>query len=176
MGGFIIKRSLQSVFSLVVLIVAVFFMSRLSGSPADLYLPVDATDEMRAQFDAQHGFDDPVLVQFWHFLTALLHLDLGQSIQFSRPALDVVLHAFPTTLMLAAVAMPIILLIALVTGSLAAARPGGLFDRIASMISLIGASTPKLLDRHRRRHRLFGRPRLAADERHGHGRALGCCQ
>lgn len=62
MGGFILKRSLQSIFSLVALIVAVFFLSRLSGSPADLYLPVDATDEMRAQFDALHGFDAPVLV------------------------------------------------------------------------------------------------------------------
>lgn len=55
----------------------------------------------------------------------LLHFDLGQSIQFSRPALDVVLQAFPTTLLLAAVAMPIIILIALVTGSLAAAVPAG---------------------------------------------------
>ncbi len=142
MGGFILRRSLQSVFSLVALVVAVFFLSRLSGSPADLYLPVDATDAMRAEFDAQHGFDAPILVQFWRFMAGLLHFDLGQSIQFSRPALDVVLQAFPTTLMLAAVAMPIILLVALVTGSLAAARPGGAFDRIATVISLIGASTP----------------------------------
>ena len=126
----------------VALIVAVFFLSRLSGSPADLYLPVDATDEMRAQFDALHGFDAPALVQFWRFLTGLLQFDLGQSIQFSRPALDVVLQAFPTTLMLAAVTMPIVIAIALVTGSLAASRPGGVFDRIATFISLIGASTP----------------------------------
>jgi peptide/nickel transport system permease protein len=142
MGGFIFRRSLQSVFSLAALIVLVFFLARLSGSPADLYLPVDATDEMRAQFNARYGFDDPLLVQFGRFLAGLLHFDLGESIQFSRPALEVVLHAFPTTLALAAVAMPIIVLVALVTGSLAAARPGGIFDRIASLISLIGASTP----------------------------------
>lgn len=142
MGGFIFRRSLQSVFSLAALIVLVFFLARLSGSPADLYLPVDATDEMRAQFNARYGFDDPLLVQLGRFLAGLLHFDLGESIQFSRPALEVVLHAFPTTLALAAVAMPIIVLVALVTGSLAAARPGGIFDRIASLISLIGASTP----------------------------------
>lgn len=142
MGGFILKRSLQSVFSLSALIVLVFFLARLSGSPADLYLPVDATDEMRAQFNARYGFDDPLLVQFGRFLMGLLHFNLGESIQFSRPALEVVLHAFPTTLALAAVAMPIIVIVALVTGSLAAARPGGVFDRIASLISLMGASTP----------------------------------
>ena len=44
--------------------------------------------------------------------------------------------------MLAALTMPLVLLIAIVTGSLAAYRPGGVFDRLASPISLIGASTP----------------------------------
>ena len=124
------------------LVILVFFLSRLTGSPADLYLPQDATEEMRQQFDMQHGFDQPLYVQFGTFLIGLLHFDLGQSIQFSRPAIDVVLQAFPTTLMLAAVTLPIILTVAIVTGSLAAVRPGGLFDRVASIISLIGASTP----------------------------------
>ena len=142
MGYFIFRRSIQSLFSLVALVILVFFLSRLTGSPADLYLPQDATEEMRQQFDMQHGFDQPLYVQFGTFLIGLLHFDLGQSIQFSRPAIDVVLQAFPTTLMLAAVTLPIILTVAIVTGSLAAVRPGGLFDRVASIISLIGASTP----------------------------------
>lgn len=142
MGHFIFRRSIQSLFSLVALVILVFFLSRLTGSPADLYLPQDATDAMRAQFDAQHGFDKPMYMQFLLFLRGLLHFDLGQSIQFSRPATDVVLQAFPTTLMLAAITLPIILTVSIVTGSLAAVRPGGLFDRVASIISLIGASTP----------------------------------
>jgi peptide/nickel transport system permease protein len=142
MGYFIFKRSSQSLFSLVALVILVFFLSRLTGSPADLYLPQDATEAMRQQFDVQHGFDQPLYVQFGTFLIGLLHFDFGQSIQFSRPAIDVVLQAFPTTLMLAAVTLPIILTVAIVTGSLAAVRPGGLFDRVASIISLIGASTP----------------------------------
>ena len=142
MGYFIFRRSIQSLFSLLALVILVFFLARLTGSPADLYLPQDATEEMRQQFDMQHGFDQPLYVQFVQFLVGLLHFDLGESIQFSRPAVDVVLQAFPTTLMLAAVALPIILTVAIVTGSLAAVRPGGLFDRVASILSLIGASTP----------------------------------
>lgn len=89
-----------------------------------------------------HGFNDPLLVQFTNFLTGILHGDMGQSLRFSRPALEVVLEAFPTTLALAAVTMPLVLLIAIVTGALAAWRPGGVFDRLASLMSLIGASTP----------------------------------
>lgn len=142
MGSFICKRSFQSVFSLVVLVVLVFFLARLTGSPADLYLPQDASAEIRHQFNERMGFNDPLLVQFGRFLAGLIHLDMGQSLQFSRPALDVVLDAFPTTLMLAAVTMPLVLVISIVTGSLAAFRPGGIFDRLASLISLLGASTP----------------------------------
>ncbi|MBB6466588.1 ABC transporter permease [Aminobacter carboxidus] len=142
MGNFIYKRSLQSLLSLALLIILVFFLARLTGSPADLYLPLDATEEMRDQFNQRFGFDDPVYVQFGRFVVGLLQFDLGESIQYSKPAVQVVLQAFPTTLMLAAITMPIVIAVAIVTGSLAAFRPGGMFDRIASLISLIGASTP----------------------------------
>lgn len=81
-------------------------------------------------------------MQFGSFLNGVLHGDFGQSLQYSRPALDMVLEAFPTTLALAAVTMPLVLLISIVTGALAAYRPGGVFDRLASLISLIGASMP----------------------------------
>lgn len=142
MSGFILKRALQSVVSLLALVVLVFFLARATGSPADLYLPVDASDALKAQFDALHGFDQPIATQFWIFLRQLFALDLGNSLQFSRPALDVVLQAFPTTLALAAVTMPLVLTISILVGSLAAVRPGGLFDRVAGVISLVGASTP----------------------------------
>ena len=142
MRSFILKRALQSIFSLLALIVLVFFLARASGSPAELYLPVDASDELKAQFDAMHGFDQPVLTQFWIFFRQLLSFDLGTSLQFSRPAIDVVLEAFPTTLALAAITMPLVVAISIVVGSLAAVRPGGIFDRVAGLISLTGASTP----------------------------------
>ena len=142
MGNFILKRSLQSVFSLIALIILVFFLARLTGSPADLYLPQDASLEVRHQFNERLGFNDPLYVQFGRFFIGLLHFDMGESLQFSRPAVDVVLQAFPTTLMLAAITMPLVIVVAVITGSLAAFRPGGVFDRLASLISLIGASTP----------------------------------
>lgn len=142
MGHFIFNRSLQSVISLVFLVMLVFFIARSTGSPADLYLPPEATQGQVDAYNALHGFNDPILTQFANFLTGILQGDLGESLRFSRPALDVVLEAFPMTLMLAAVTMPLVLVISIVTGALAAWRPGGVFDRLASLISLIGASTP----------------------------------
>ncbi|MFT4011800.1 MAG: ABC transporter permease [Paracoccus sp. (in: a-proteobacteria)] len=142
MGRFIFGRSLQSVISLIFLVMLVFFIARMTGSPAALYLPPEATEAQIDAYNQLHGFNDPLLVQFTGFLTGILHGDMGESLRFSRPALDVVLEAFPTTLALAAVTMPLVLLISIVTGALAAWRPGGIFDRLASLISLIGASTP----------------------------------
>ena len=64
MSTFILRRGLHSLFALVGLIVLVFFLARLTGSPADLYLPIDATVEQRQDFMQRHGFDRPLIVQF----------------------------------------------------------------------------------------------------------------
>ena len=142
MGNYIGRRSLQSLVALVGLIILVFFLARLTGDPTNLYLPLDASLEARQEFRERHGFDAPLLVQFGRFVTGLLHGDLGESIRKARPAIDVVLEAFPWTLQLAVITMAIVVSAAIVVGSLAAYRPGGPFDRLSSMISLTGASAP----------------------------------
>ena len=63
MMSFIRKRAFASLISLILLIVAVFFLSRLTGDPAALYLPSEASEEMRHQFREIHGLNDPVAVQ-----------------------------------------------------------------------------------------------------------------
>lgn len=94
MGNFILKRSPQSVLSLLLLIVLVFFLARMTGSPASLYLPPEASLAQLEAFNELHGFNDPLIVQFGRFASGLQRFDLGDSRQFSRPALEVVLQAF----------------------------------------------------------------------------------
>jgi peptide/nickel transport system permease protein len=142
LGDYLTRRTLSSFVSLALLIVLVFFLARLTGDPTNLYLPLDASLEARADFAEKHGFNDPLLEQFGRFLADLARFDLGVSIRKARPALEVVLEAFPTTLKLAAITMAAALLLALAVGALAAYRPGGAFDRTASVLSLAGASAP----------------------------------
>ena len=142
MSAYITRRIIQSVVSLIGLVVLVFFIVRLTGNPVDMYMPMDTPEIERQRFIALHGLDQPVLYQFFDFVRDLLHLDFGQSLRLGLPALDLVLQAFPTTLMLAFVAMSLALSVAIITGSLAAARPGGVFDRLAGIISLVAASVP----------------------------------
>lgn len=136
------QRTLASLVSLIGLIVLVFFLSRLTGDPTTLFLPIDATQEMRDQFRQIHGLNDPLLLQFGRYLGDLLHLDFGESIRKARPAIDVVLEAFVWTLQLALITMALVMAAAVVVGSLAAFRIGGVFDRIASTVSLVAAAAP----------------------------------
>ncbi len=136
------QRTIASFISLIGLIVLVFFLSRLTGDPTDLFLPIDATQEMRDQFRRLHGFDRPLIEQFGAYVWDLLHLDFGDSIRRAQPAIWVVLNAFVWTLQLALITMTLVTVCAIVVGSLAAFRAGGFFDRAASLVSLIGASAP----------------------------------
>lgn len=136
------QRTLASLFSLIGLIVLVFFLSRLTGDPTALFLPIDATEEMRNRFREIHGLNDPLIHQFGRYVWDLLHLDFGESIRKARPAIDVVLEAFVWTLQLALITMALVMSAAIVVGSLAAFRPGGIFDRFASTVSLVGAAAP----------------------------------
>lgn len=142
MLSFIRKRAVASLISLIGLIVMVFFLSRLTGDPAALFLPVEASEEMKNQFRELHGLNDPLLTQFGRYVGDVVTGDLGESLRKARPALDVVLEAFIWTLWLAVITMSLVTVAAIVVGSLAAFRAGGFFDRFSSIVSLVGASVP----------------------------------
>ncbi len=139
---FLRRRILSSAIPLLVVILGVFFLARLTGDPANLYLPLSATAEMRETFSAQHGFDDPLFVQFGDYLAQLAQLDFGDSLRTAQPADEAVLRAFPATLQLAGFTMLYAIVGAVIVGSLAAYRPNSLADRIASFLSATAASTP----------------------------------
>jgi len=142
MRSFLAKRAVASAISLIGLVVLVFFLSRLTGDPTDLYLPENATQEVRDNFREIHGLNDPLMVQFLHYMGDLVRLDFGESIRRAEPAIDAVLRGFEWTLWLAFITMSLVAIAAIVIGSLAAFRVGGVFDRIATFFSLIGASAP----------------------------------
>ena len=98
---------------------------------------------MVEQFRELHGLNDPLIVQFGRYVWDVLHLDFGESLRQARPAIDVVLPGLRLDALAGASSpwcwSPVA---AIVIGSLAAFRPGGVFDRIVTFTSLIGASAP----------------------------------
>ncbi|KQY48626.1 ABC transporter permease [Rhizobium sp. Root483D2] len=142
MFGYIGRRAYHSMISVIGLLTLVFFLTRLTGDPSALYLPLDSSIEAREAFARLNGLDQPIHMQFLHYLQNLLSLDFGQSLRQNRSAIEVALEAFPATLKLAAIAISLSVILAVIVGALAAARPGSMFDRVAGLVSLAGASTP----------------------------------
>jgi peptide/nickel transport system permease protein len=120
----------------------VFVVSRLLGDPAVLLLPIGASEAQLQELRTQLGLDQPMLVQYFTFLIDLLHGDFGQSFQFSRPALDVVLERLPATAMLAATALVIGVVVGGVAGALAAIYRGSVLEAVVMCIALLAQATP----------------------------------
>lgn len=116
MLSYALRRALQGIGTLFGVATVVFFISRLSGDPAALMLPADATEEMLREFRQSLGLDRPLPVQYAAFLGNLIQGDLGASIRSREDALAVVLAKMPATLSLALVSSVLGLLLAFLFG------------------------------------------------------------
>ncbi len=136
------KRILSSALPLIVVVIGVFVLARLTGDPANLYLPLNATEQMRADFTARQGLDQPLLVQMVDYFGGVLTLDFGESLRTGESAAAMALRAFPATLQLAVTTMVLAIFLAVLVGCWAALKPNGIADRISSFVSMAAASIP----------------------------------
>ena len=126
-----------------VAIVAFSFIRLLPGDPVLLMAGERGmSPERHAQLSAQLGFDQPLPIQFWHYLVGLFQGDFGQSIVTRRPVLDEFLSLFPATIELATVAILLAVLIGVPAGVLAAIKRGSWFDQTIMGTALVGYSMP----------------------------------
>src|SRR5207248_10946234 len=91
---------------------------------------------------AELHLDEPVPMQFGHYLWGVVRGDLGRSYITQRPVLGDLAERFPKTLQLAASAMLLAVTVGITLGVIAAIRPGGLVDRFSMLIAYVGVSFP----------------------------------
>lgn len=120
----------------------VFFVSRVLGDPAVLLLPIGASDAELQALRGALGLDQPILVQYFTSLGAMLRGDFGISFQHMRPALEVVLERMPATASLASSALLLGVLIGAIAGTIAALNRGKLAELIVMTAALLGQATP----------------------------------
>lgn len=143
MVKYIIRRLIQAVFVLIGVSIVSFMLVRLNGNPVDLMLAPDATQEQRALVTKALGLEDPLPVQYARFLSGAWRFDFGRSLfETSKGAMQVVLEAFPATLLLAGCAFVISLLIAFPIGILSAVKRGSIIDKVGMVLAVIGQSIP----------------------------------
>lgn len=121
-----------------------FVLTRsIAGSPAIVVLGTEATPEQIAQFNHDHGLDQPVLVQYGDWLSGILaHLDFGKSLLTGQPVAPTVTGGFPITFELVMLAFVFAVAVALPLGILSAMLRGSLIDHLARIVAVLGVSMP----------------------------------
>jgi len=119
-----------------------FFFIHLSGDPVMLMLPGDASDQEIETLREQLGFNDSLPRQYWRFAYNAVQGDLGNSLYFNAPVMDIVLERLPASLELAVAAMLVALVIAIPLGILSAVRHGTMLDMGSMLVALFGLSMP----------------------------------
>ena len=145
MVAFIIRRTFQATLVLFITAVVVFLGVYAIGDPLEILLPGDATATERAQVAAALRLDDPLPVQFLHFVGNALTGDFGQSFVYNRPTLDVIFERLPATLELVFTALVLSLLIGIPLGLWAGAKPNSMTDETIMTGSILGFSLPNCL-------------------------------
>ncbi|TDV54871.1 ABC transporter permease [Actinophytocola oryzae] len=142
---FLIRRVLTGV--LVVWLISVIVFGLFFVAPHDvaqLLLGKFAAQNQQlvASVTNQLGLDQPVVVQYGHFLGRLFHGDLGYSYYSHQPVTTLIGQAFPVTASLALGAAVIWLVLGVLVGVLSATRPRSWLDRGATLFALAGLSFP----------------------------------
>ena len=142
MKVYLLRRFLQSLLVLVGVSFVVFGILFLTGDPALLLLPPDASIEDIAKFRQQMGFNDPFFVQYGRFLSGALRGNFGQSVRHGEPAFDLVMERMPATFELSGAALALALCLSIPAGIVSAMRRNTLVDYIATVVALLGQSMP----------------------------------
>ncbi|RWO98733.1 ABC transporter permease [Mesorhizobium sp.] len=138
------RRLVGSVFVLLIVVIGTFLLLEAApGDAVDAYIVSTGGDAgMIELLRHRWGLDQSALTRLATYLWALLHLDLGQSVTFSRPIRDVILERLPNTLLLMGSATALSFGLGSALGIYAGARPGGFRDRLLSIGSLALYAVP----------------------------------
>lgn len=144
LGKYILKRLIISLFTILVLITAVFILIRLM--PGDPFASEKMTPEIKANMMAYYGFDKPLYVQYFQYLKNLMHGDLGLSLKYSNRSVNTILaQSFPYSADLGIRSVVLATIVGIVLGTLAALNNGKFIDYFCIIIAIIGVSVPDFI-------------------------------
>jgi peptide/nickel transport system permease protein len=140
---FLAKRILQLIPTLFFVSVLIFSLQHLlPGDPALIMAGEDRDPEVIEQIRKQYHLDRPIPVQYVYWVKGALSGDLGESMRFKQPVLDLVLQKLPVTMQLASMAIIIALSIGISAGIISAVYKDTALDYAANVFALWGLSTP----------------------------------
>ncbi|MBJ3778424.1 ABC transporter permease [Acuticoccus mangrovi] len=138
----LLMRIAQACGIMLVMTVLVFIGVHVIGDPTAMLVSPEASAQDRARMIAALGLDQPLWLQYLHFLGGILQGDIGNSFVFHLPAMGLILQRMPATLELAFCALLFALLIGVPLGLYCGLRPNTTLSKIIMTSSIVGFSIP----------------------------------
>ncbi|WP_010272477.1 ABC transporter permease [Paenibacillus senegalensis] len=142
MVSYAIRRLIQMIPVLFIIVAIVFVLMYVSGDPVILMLPENATPEEIEALRAALNLDKPFIVQFGTFLLNVLQGDFGDSFRYHQSAFSLVMERLPATMLLGVVSMVVAVLIALPLGVLSATRKNSFLELFVTSGTVLGKAMP----------------------------------
>ncbi len=146
MASFLIRRLIALIPVMLIVLVIVFSLVRIiPGDPATTLLGPGATQQQIDALRTQLNLNEPVALQFYHYVMGLLTGDFGYSLKTGQPVGVEILNRLPATIELSVLATILAIVVGIPIGVLSATRPNSFFDHVTRVISLLGVSMPAFL-------------------------------
>ena len=143
MLSFVARRLLLAIPTLILVSVFTFSLQKLlPGDPVLVLAGEERSPEVLEMLRHRYHLDDPLPVQYLHWIGGVLHGDLGVSLKTDQPVTELIAAKLPITIELAVLAMAVALAVGIPTGVLAAVRKGTGVDLVANVFALSGISVP----------------------------------
>mgnify|MGYP001000661092 FL=1 len=143
MQRYLLRRALQLVPIMLGVSLITFFLIRLVPSnPALAILGVNATPDQIAYINSTYGLDKPIPVQYIYWMGKVLRFDLGRSIVYNQPTMELIISRFPATLQVGLFALLISLAISLPVGVISAVKKDSILDVLGRFFAFVGISMP----------------------------------
>lgn len=140
---FLIRRSILAIATIFIVALITFFIIRLApGDPASLLAGEGASPQFISIIRKEYGLDQPVQIQLAIYLANLLQGNLGYSITYSRPVINVIMERLPQTVELVGTSIILSIAIGMILGILAATRAGSIRDKVINIVVLTLYSIP----------------------------------
>lgn len=117
----------------------------MPGSPAAIILGSAATQDQIDQLNSDYGYDQPLLVRYWSWLTRLFHGDLGETLLSHQSVAGLLLERGAATFQLALLALVLALVLAIPLALFTAMRPKSLLETGLRMVSSVVLSVPSFV-------------------------------
>jgi|TARA_E500000331_G_scaffold32131_1_gene26939 peptide/nickel transport system permease protein len=145
MARFLTQRLISSFISIIGATLVIFLLVQLHNDPRELYVPDSGyglTEEQWEMLGEKMGFNDPLPIQYWNWISGAFMGDFGVSLAQQVPVRDIIQNRMRATIELAIGGWAFAILLGIPTGVFAAVKRGTFWDYIARGVAIVGQGAP----------------------------------